>query len=300
MLRTRLWMGTVLTLLALGVLLVDRWLAPWYPFLLLLVLILSLLGCYEFSTMLTPRQSPPRWLALAAVACLVFAPWPPHLWSWAQRLDPDPWHWVLGSLTAVLLVGFVEAMANYQNPESLPEGEAILVVVRIAFLLFMATYLGLLPAFLTQLRWPQVIRAGSADEQALVALTLTIFVPKCCDIGAYFTGRFLGKRRMTPLLSPKKTWEGLAGGILTAILVAVGVNRLGPALPGLLGSTDLCAIGFGITVGGMGVLGDLAESLIKRACRQKDASQVVPGFGGVLDVVDSIVYAAPVAYCWLC
>ena len=58
-------------------------------------------------------------------------------------------------------------------------------------------------------------------------------------------------------------------------------------------------IGFGVTVGGAGMLGDLAESLIKRDCQRKDASQVVPGFGGVLDVVDAVLFAAPVAYAWL-
>jgi phosphatidate cytidylyltransferase len=59
------------------------------------------------------------------------------------------------------------------------------------------------------------------------------------------------------------------------------------------------AAGFGLTVAVAGVLGDLAESLVKRDCRRKDASEVVPGFGGVLDVVDSILFAAPVAYWWL-
>ena len=100
---------------------------------------------------------------------------------------------------------------------------------------------------------------------------------------------------MTPLLSPKKTWEGFTGGMLASVLAAVALNRLGPVLRG----GDLAAVGFGLTVGGAGVLGDLAESLIKRDGRQKDASTTVPGFGGVLDVIDSVVFAAPVAYCWL-
>ena len=59
-------------------------------------------------------------------------------------------------------------------------------------------------------------------------------------------------------------------------------------------------VGFGLSVGLAGLLGDLAESLIKRDGRQKDASQAVPGFGGVLDVVDAVIFAAPVAYWWLC
>jgi phosphatidate cytidylyltransferase len=59
------------------------------------------------------------------------------------------------------------------------------------------------------------------------------------------------------------------------------------------------AIGFGLTVGLAGVLGDLAESLIKRDCRQKDAAQTLPGFGGVLDIVDAVIFAAPIVYWWL-
>jgi phosphatidate cytidylyltransferase len=127
-------------------------------------------------------------------------------------------------------------------------------------------------------------------------LALAIFVPKCTDIGAYFTGRFLGRHPLAPVLSPKKTWEGAAGGFLAAVLATILIDRLGPANP--LREDALWEVGFGISVGGAGILGDLAESLIKRDCRQKDASHLVPGFGGVLDVVDAILFAAPVAYWW--
>jgi phosphatidate cytidylyltransferase len=85
--------------------------------------------------------------------------------------------------------------------------------------------------------------------------------------------------------------------LLAAVLAAVGIDRLGPA--GVLDENAFFEIGFGISVGVAGMLGDLAESLIKRDCRQKDASHVVPGFGGVLDVVDAVLFAAPVAYWWL-
>jgi phosphatidate cytidylyltransferase len=80
-----------------------------------------------------------------------------------------------------------------------------------------------------------------------------------------------------------------------AIAVAFGLNSLGPVIP----SGPLGTIAFGLTVGIFGMLGDLAESLIKRDCERKDASAAVPGFGGILDVVDSILFAAPVAYWWL-
>ena len=99
---------------------------------------------------------------------------------------------------------------------------------------------------------------------------------------------------MAPVLSPKKTWEGAAGGMAAAVAAAIGINRFGPILSGIAAE-----VGFGITVGFAAMLGDLAESLIKRDCGRKDASQAVPGFGGVLDILDSILFAAPVAYCWL-
>jgi phosphatidate cytidylyltransferase len=101
---------------------------------------------------------------------------------------------------------------------------------------------------------------------------------------------------MTPVLSPKKTWEGAFGGLATAVLVAFGVDRLGPAP--VLNQDYRWEIGFGLTVGAAGMLGDLAESLLKRDCQTKDASAAVPGFGGVLDVVDAILYSAPVSYFW--
>jgi phosphatidate cytidylyltransferase len=100
---------------------------------------------------------------------------------------------------------------------------------------------------------------------------------------------------MAPTLSPKKTWEGAAGGVTAALLAALGIDRLGPVVRGGWPSAAVLGAALGI----VGILGDLAESLIKRDCRQKDASQVVPGFGGVLDVIDSVLFAAPVAYWWI-
>ena len=127
------------------------------------------------------------------------------------------------------------------------------------------------------------------------AVALAIFVPKMCDTGAYFTGRLLGRHKMAPVLSPKKTLEGAAGGLALAVVTAIVIDQIAPVLAGGL----MAAAGFGLTVGLAGLFGDLAESLIKRDCQAKDASAVMPGFGGVLDVVDSIVFAAPVAYWWL-
>jgi phosphatidate cytidylyltransferase len=279
MLRTRLLVGTVLVIAAVILLLADP--APTYPALLLLVLGLALASCFELLHLLGPRQ-PIAALCYLGVAAIIAANWLPHLPPTAD-LERSSWPWVAWAMTAFVLAAFVVEMARYQEPgESVP---------RMALAVWLVAYLGLLPSFLAQLRWlPGEEAAGT------IALALAIFVPKSCDIGAYFTGRFLGRHPMTPVLSPKKTWEGAAGGLAAAVIVTVTINRLGPVrlLP------PWCAeAGFGLTVGAAGMLGDLAESLIKRDCRQKDATQVVPGFGGVLDVVDAVLLAAPVAYLWL-
>jgi phosphatidate cytidylyltransferase len=279
-------MGAILIALVMCVLLFDP--GPWYPFLLLLMIFLAAAGSMELHHLLGAAHGLPLWLNGGAALAVLLANWPAHLPSVG---DGHPWAIVLGTFTAVMLLAFLREMAVFR-----PSGEdaaAGSVVIRIALLVWMTAYLGLLPSFLAQLRWP-----GSAHSYTPVAaVSLAIFVPKCCDIGAYFTGRLLGRHQMSPVLSPKKTWEGLAGGLLLSAGVAVAINRL-PSVPVLRGG-DFSAAGFGLVIGGIGALGDLAESLIKRDCRRKDASQVVPGFGGVLDVVDSIVFAAPVAYCWL-
>jgi phosphatidate cytidylyltransferase len=290
MLRTRLWMGAVLMVLTAGVLVLDQWLAPWYPFLFVLVLLLALLGCRELLQLLLRSPRPLPGLCYAAVTALVVANWLPTV---VQLLAPgwsgnrDPWTWIAGVFATLILAAFVTEMATFQTP-----GES---VARISLAVWIAAYLGLLPCFLVQLRWLPSPQASAKDERATAALMLAIFVPKCGDIGAYFTGRLLGRHPMAPTLSPKKTWEGAVGGVAAAVLAAVGIEHFNPAVRG----GWAFAAGLGVALGVVGILGDLAESLIKRDARQKDASQVVPGFGGVLDVVDSILFAAPVAYWWI-
>lgn len=290
MLRMRLGMGALLIAVTVGILVLDQRLKPWYPFLLVLVLGLTLRACSELLGLLGPPARPAAWLCYLAVAALVLTNWLPALLAAlapASSRSSDPWRWIGGVFAAVVLAAFLVEMASFQAP-----GES---VTRLARTVWLAAYLGLLPSFLVQLRWLPGLAGQAAPRRATAALALAIFVPKCADIGAYFTGRFLGRHRLAPVLSPNKTWEGAAGGVAVAVLAAVGIDRLGPVVKG----GAAAAVGLGLALAVAGTLGDLAESLLKRDCRQKDASQVVPGFGGVLDVVDSIVFAAPVAYWWL-
>jgi phosphatidate cytidylyltransferase len=267
-------MGAILIALTVGMLAVDRHVAPYYPFLLVFFVAIAVLGTIELLNLLAPAFHPPRWLCLTGVLVVACANWPAHL-DLGCRVDP--WQLVLAAFAAIVVAAFLAEMATFREPGG--------SVVRVALTIWIVAYLALLPSFLAQVRWL---------ENGAPALALCIFVPKSCDIGAYFTGRLLGRHHMAPVLSPKKTWEGLAGGLVTSALVAFGINRQWPVLAG-----DWSALGFGVVVGLAGVLGDLAESMIKRDCQRKDASAVVPGFGGVLDVIDAVVFAAPVAYWWI-
>jgi phosphatidate cytidylyltransferase len=117
-----------------------------------------------------------------------------------------------------------------------------------------------------------------------------IFTVKGSDIGAYTLGRLFGKHKMCPSISPGKTWEGLAGAALFGILVSLGFSCFCDIMP------PLWAIVFGAVFGVLGQAGDLVESMIKRDAASKDSSSSIPGFGGILDVIDSPLATAPIAF----
>jgi phosphatidate cytidylyltransferase len=120
---------------------------------------------------------------------------------------------------------------------------------------------------------------------------LTLAITFLQDTTAYFVGRSFGHHKLAPALSPKKTWEGAAGGMIGAIIGSLaGVLLMG--LPIGLGSGVL----LGVVGGIVGPLGDLAESLIKRQVGLKDAGNIIPGHGGVLDRADSLLFTAPALY----
>ena len=128
-------------------------------------------------------------------------------------------------------------------------------------------------------------------------LLLMIASAKFTDMGAYITGSLIGKNKMAPHLSPAKTWEGFFGALGFAQLAAWGVWALaGDSL------TWLPPLHVGILallIGLVAVAGDLAESILKRRLEVKDSGQLMPGIGGILDLIDSLCFAAPVTYFYL-
>jgi phosphatidate cytidylyltransferase len=122
------------------------------------------------------------------------------------------------------------------------------------------------------------------------ALLMFVFTVKGSDIGAYTLGRLFGKHKMCPNISPGKTWEGLVGAALFGAGVSFGFWFISDIMSPLL------FIGFGVVFGILGQMGDLAESMIKRDAASKDSSTNIPGFGGILDVIDSPLANAPIAF----
>lgn len=197
------------------------------------------------------------------------------------------WPSVMGSPLLILLglivvAVFLEQMIRFRVTDALRQIAATLLSVM---------YLGVGGALILEMR--------TLDTVGIPGLVMFLAAVKFTDIGAYFTGSFIGKHKMIPWLSPGKTWEGLAGG-LTA---AAGISLLATwslkitifgdmaTSPSAIAKT----IAFGVIVGAAGQFGDLCESLLKRASGVKDSGALVPEFGGVLDIIDSPLLAAPVA-----
>ncbi len=283
MIRTRVLVGTLLALGAAGVLVGDTYLFPgFFPFLFAFLMLTGVLGSRELVRLFPEATRPSQPLVTAGVLLLLAANWwypkDPHV---LRPPSAESWSMFVTVFVGVLIVAFLFEMRRYT-------GEPGTAVPRLALTMLAVAYLGLLPCFFVMIRF-----LPEAPVTTAVMLALVIFVPKCNDIGAFFTGTFLGRHKMTPTLSPKKTWEGFAGGMLAGAAAAAGLSFAAPVFGSVVE-----AVAFGLAVGLAGVLGDLAESLVKRDCGTKDASKSIPGFGGVLDVTDSVLFAAPVAYLW--
>jgi phosphatidate cytidylyltransferase len=263
-------------------LLVSEYGFAYFPFLFAFLALAGFLGSRELVRLFPEATRPSQALVVCGVLLLLMFPLlRALLWRlFGVQLSSSWWEALVITYVGVLIIAFLLEMRRYT-------GEPGAAVPRLALTMLAVAYLGLLPCFFVR------IRLSFDPVASAVMLALVIFVPKCNDIGAFFTGTFLGKHKMTPVLSPKKTWEGFAGGMLAGAAAAVVLSFAAPVFSGLLE-----AFAFGLVVGVAGVLGDLAESLVKRDCQQKDASHSIPGFGGVLDVVDSVLFAAPVAYVW--
>ena len=121
-------------------------------------------------------------------------------------------------------------------------------------------------------------------------LLTTLLAVWAFDGAAFFAGRYFGRHKLAPLISPAKTWEGVAGGLVSCIIACLVLTVIPLGVPWYL------AVVLGLLVGTAATLGDLAESMIKRQMHVKDSGQIMPGHGGMLDRLDSILFAVIVVY----
>ena len=124
-----------------------------------------------------------------------------------------------------------------------------------------------------------------------------IFVAKFSDMGAYLVGSLIGKHKMVPHISPGKTWEGFGGALAFSLLASFGLKALMPGKLSLFSALDLLIMGLVLSVAA--VIGDLAESILKRSMGVKDSGKLLPGIGGVLDLIDSLLFTAPLLFFYL-
>ena len=266
MLKQRLIFGTLMTAAFAGIVLLDGYADLRGALVAGLVALLMIPGLFELSR-LAAAKGTKILLPCSIPASMLLA----TSWYWLRFIATPP------ALTLCLLLGFaVMACFLYQRIRYGISG----VLANCGAASFSLLYLGLLGLFVPAVR----IDFGPWH------LLMLIFVVKSSDIGAYTAGRLFGKHKFSPVISPKKTWEGMIGAVAVAAVVAVVFAVCCDIMAWWLGAV------FGIVFAFLGQMGDLAESMLKRDAEKKDASNNVPGFGGILDVVDSVLVTAPFGY----
>jgi len=224
----------------------------------------------EFCHLVDPKKEyvPRLWVPAAAVAMFLLQ------WAgWAFELFPGPWV----SVVAVLSVG-VCALFAWRVLSGGIAGTQEAVSLSLAALIYVPLLLGFMAGI--RIRW------GVAG--VIVAVT----VCKISDSTAYFVGKTLGRHKLAPHISPNKTIEGAIGAVAGSVVAAVLLNTISPwALLPLWP-----AVVYGVLLALVAIVGDLAGSILKRQSGVKDSGELLRGFGGMLDIVDDVLFAAPLSY----
>jgi len=262
MLKTRVLVAVVALPILVGLIVWGGWAFA------LLVAAALLIGGGEYSRLMRKGGfHAPEWLTLALVALPLGATWFDHS------------DWYEPGLAALLMLGMLEAVINMEQGRKQP-------VYDVGLAVFGGVYIGWLGRTLLAVR--------DMPEGAY----LTLFLYGCVaisDSAAYFVGRRWGRRKLSPRVSPKKTWEGYWGGVVAAVIFG--------ALAGELPDSDVLTWDhgamIGLLIGLLGTVGDLAISAVKRQVGAKDSGRLIPGHGGILDRIDSVLVAAALGYYYL-
>jgi phosphatidate cytidylyltransferase len=240
---------------------------------LVLIGLISVLTLREFYLLMQGAgYTPFHKLGLVFGGLLTMAPW-----AEAQYGRPD--HLLLALATVV----FAVRLLGERQPENRVESLASTIVGLV--------YVSLLLGYFVRIVTPTPGDTITANGRLLLALWL-IMVAKFCDMGALLSGMAFGKHKMSPQISPKKTWEGAIGGVILS-MVSAGVFAWCARGTFPAHMTPLVASLMAAPLAVLAIVSDLIESVIKRRANIKDSGQVVPGIGGMFDLSDSLILAAP-------
>lgn len=289
MLRWRLAISLILIPLLAWVFYVDAQSGPAGAGLFVLCALLALRAVWELYELLKPRHpqlhAP---LLLAGTAGVIYAAWHPHFVAPQEMATATDLTGVAIALAIVVMLLLGRTAVQFRQPGNSVECVAVE--------LMMILYAGLLLAVTAQLRW---VAGAEAGYLAIGSLVVSV---KGGDVGAYLAGKSLRGPLLAPILSPRKTWSGAIGGVLASAFLGAAwlVGTSNWFLPGTAPPPLWAALLYSAVLGIVGIGGDLCESLIKRDVDRKDSAPLMPGFGGVLDLLDSLLFAGPVAYLlWL-
>ncbi|MBU3665127.1 MAG: hypothetical protein FGM15_04505 [Chthoniobacterales bacterium] len=246
---------------------------------------IGLLGLWEYYEMLD-RRGVPNFKLTALITAVIFLIGSFYTF---RSYGPDKsYDFEIAVMVVFLLVVFGRQMfrrTRDQNP-----------LETMAYTLFGLLYIVWLFNFLTKIIY-LAPRGPLGEPTGQYYVLYLLLVTKFSDMGAYIAGSLFGRHKLVPHISPHKSWEGLAGAILFSIGASFGLWYLIPAKLSVFTSFDLAILA--VLLGAAAVIGDLAESIVKRSTETKDSGDLLPGIGGVLDLIDSVLFTAPIMFFYM-
>ncbi len=245
----------------------------------------GLLGLWEFYMMLDAKGLPKfRFIGMFCGAVLMLGSF-----TFYRRSESAPGHdFEIATLLGFMLVVFARQM--FRKTRDISPLEAM------AYTIFGLLYVPWLFSFVTKIVYlfPRDVTGHITGNWYVLFL---LVVTKFSDMGAYLTGSLIGRHPLIPHISPKKTVEGFAGALAFSVGGAHALRWLLGEKLGALSALDATVLGLGL--GFAAVIGDLAESIVKRTCDVKDSGKFLPGIGGALDLIDSLLFTGPLLFFYL-
>jgi len=243
---------------------------------LIVLMALTIGGLYEFFYLIQKKGIPIYSYTGIAIGVLI----PLSIWF---KFEPTK-GWELLFIVLVLLMIFFLQFLRKDNTNA---------IVGISTTLFGVLYVSWFFSFLIKIRYLEI---PGEELGGVYLLGFILLVTKCGDIGALLIGSKFGKRPLLPRVSPNKTIEGSIGSFLFSALAAICASSF---IPDIFNFSLIHIALIGIACGGLGQIGDMSESLIKRDCGVKDSGKMLPALGGALDAIDSLLFSAPVFYFYI-